>query len=261
MTQASAVAWLARGGGLAAAIAALELLWVRRALADDGVFGWPVLRSELAGAPSWLRALADRVLSYRGVVVVLGIQLACAIALPWLAHPALPWLVFACSLVVSLRFRGSYNGGSDAMLLIVMLALGVARSAPESALAAAGLAYAAAQLALSYFISGIAKLPDGAWRSGYALPVLVRLPQYRAPAWAVAGLSRPRTARLAAWAMLGFECLFPLVFAHPWVCIGFVVCGAVFHLMTAIVFGLDRFLWTWLAAYPALLYWVDRLSG
>jgi hypothetical protein len=35
--------------------------------------------------------------------------------------------------------------------------------------------------------------------------------------------------------------------------------AAVFHLTNAVVFGLNRFLWAWLAAFPALLFWVERL--
>jgi hypothetical protein len=261
VTLEVATAWMARGGAIAAAVAALELLWVRRALADTGEFAWPVLRGELAAAPGWLRALADRVLSYRGTVAVLMIQLAAALALPWSAHPALPWLVLASSLVISIRFRGTYNGGSDAMLLIVMLALGLARSAPGSPLAAAGLAYAAAQLVLSYFIAGIAKLPDSAWRTGRAVQAMVRLPQYRVPPRVMARLSPPRVARAAAWAMFVFECAFPLTLVHPAACAGLLACGVAFHLTNAIVLGLNRFLWTWIAAYPALIYWAERVSA
>jgi len=261
MTLGVTTTWLARGGAVAAAVAALELLWVHRALADTGVFGWPVLRRDLVMAPRWLRAVADCVFSYRGIMAVLVIQLASALALPWLSHPALPWLVVASTLLISIRFRGTYNGGSDAMLLIVMVALGLARGAPGSRAAEAGLAYAAVQLVLSYFVAGIAKLPDPAWRSGRAVTDLVRLPHYRAPAWAIAALSRASVARTAAWSMLAFECSFPLAFVHPSVCTGLMICGVGFHLVTAIVLGLNRFLWTWLTAYPALLYWVDRVNA
>jgi len=255
MTLAAATTWMARGGAIAAAVAALELLWVRRALADDGAFGWPVLRRELASAPAWLRWVADRVLSYRGTCAVLVVQLAAALALPWCAHPALPWAVFACALAISIRFRGAYNGGSDAMLLVVMLALGLARSAPGSRLATVGLAYAAAQLVLSYFVAGVAKLRDPAWRAGRAMALVVALPPYRVPARLQAVIARPPIAALATWSVLGFECGFPLVFSRPSACTALAIAGAAFHLGNAIVFGLDRFLWTWLAAYPALLYW------
>jgi hypothetical protein len=261
VTEASAVAWMARGTAVAAAVAALELLCVRHALADTGVFAWPVLRAELAGAPRAIRVIADRVLCYRGTLVVLGLQLAAALALPWTEHPAPAWLVLATSLAISIRFRGSYNGGSDAMLLVVALAVALARTAPGSPVARAGLAYCAAQLVLSYFVSGIAKLRDPAWRDGRALGILSRLPQYRVPPRAIAALSRPVVARVAAGTMLAFECGFPAALGDPAVCAGLLVFGAGFHLVNAVVFGLDRFLWTWLAAYPALLLWVDQVRA
>ena len=61
--------------------------------------------------------------------------------------------------------------------------------------------------------------------------------------------------------MLAFECSAPIVLVDPTVCVAWLAIGAAFHLVNAVVFGLDRFLWTWLAAYPALLYWVSELRG
>lgn len=261
MTEADAVSWMARGLALVGAIAALELLWVRRTLADDGVFAWPVLRRDLARAPRALRGLADAVLSYRGTLGVLALQLAAALALPWIDHAAPAWIVFATSLTISVRFRGSYNGGSDAMVLVVALALALARTAPGSRLALAALGYAAAQLVLSYFIAGVAKLADPAWRRGTALPIVVRLPQYQVAPAAQALLSRRLIAGLAGWSMLAFECGFPLALADRAVCLALLAFGAAFHLINAVVFGLNRFLWAWLAAYPALVFWVARLHA
>jgi len=261
VTLAAAVDWMARGLAIAAAIAALELVRVRRALADTGVFAWPVLRRELAGAPRAVRAVADIALSYRGTLVILALQLAAALALPWLDHPAPAWIVFATSLAIAIRFRGAYNGGSDAMLLVVALAVALARTAPASRLAPAALGYAAAQLVLSYVIAGDAKIADPAWRRGTALRIVVRLPQYQVSPAAQALLSRPAITRLAAWAMLAFECGFPLALTDRAVCLALLAFGAGFHVTNAVVFGLNRFLWAWLAAYPALVFWVARLHG
>jgi len=258
VTAAQAVTAMAHLLGVAAAIAALELAWVRRALADDGVFAWPVLRRELARAPRPLRALADLVGSGRGIVLVIALQLAAALAVPWLEHPAPAWIVVATTLAIAFRFRGSYNGGSDAMLLIVATCVALARSAPGTAVERAALAYAAAQLVLSYVVAGVAKLSDPAWRRGTALPVLVALPQYRVPARARAALAHPLLARLAGWSVLGFECGVPLALLQPRACPVVLTVGAVFHLGNALVLGLNRFLWTWLAAYPALLYWAQQ---
>lgn len=255
MTAIDGMAGLA---ALATTIAALELIWVRGALSDWGVFAWPILRRELATAPRVIRGLADATFSYRGTLALLALQLAGGLALPWLQHPAPAWIAFGTTLLIAIRFRGSYNGGSDAMLLIVLLALGLARTAPGTDVAAAGLAYAAAQLVLSYVIAGIAKLGDPAWRDGSALAILTNLPHYRVPVRMRRLAARPMLVRVLAWAMLAFECTFPVALVHPTVCVIYLSIGAMFHLANALAFGLDRFLWTWLAAYPALIYWVER---
>lgn len=237
-----ALEWMTRLAGLAVAIAALELLVARRALSDDGVFAWPILRRDVA---PWLGI----VFAYRPTLVVLALQLAAALALPWLDHPAPAWIAFATTLAIAVRFRGSFNGGSDSMLLVVTLSLAVAQTWPEHARIA--ITYCAAQLVLSYLLAGVAKLRDPAWRSGHALAILVELPQYRVPRSLASIVTR--LSRIGSWAILAFEIAFPLAFASSLACTILLAIGAVFHIGNALVFGLDRFLWTWLAAYPALV--------
>lgn len=252
MTLALAVLWTSRVASLAAAIAALELIVVHRAWSERGVYAWSVLRREYSPFGARVAGLA---FSTQGMWLVLGAQLASALALPWLAHPAWPWLAFATTLAVAVRFRGSYNGGSDSMLLVVLLGLSIARSsAPE-----VGLGYIAAQLVLSYVLAGIAKLREPRWRDGTALAMLVALPSYGVPPALVAWLSQPALSRLAGYALLAFECGFPVALVDPTACRVFLVLAALFHLGNSIVFGLNRFLWAWVAAFPALLFWVDRL--
>jgi hypothetical protein len=252
VTLADAIVWCSRLASVATAIAALELIVVHRAWSERGVYAWSVLRREYS--PIGAR-LAGLVLSTPGMWLVVAVQLASALALPWLAHPIWPWLAFATTLAVAVRFRGTFNGGSDAMLLVVLLGLAVARSgAPE-----VGLGYIAAQLVLSYVLAGIAKLREPRWRDGTALASLVALPSYGVPRSLAAVVSPPLLGRAASYALLGFECGFPIALVDPTACRVVLVLAALFHLGNAIVFGLNRFLWAWLAAFPALIFWVDRL--
>ena len=251
------IAWMTALVAVALAVAALELLVVRRALADDGVFAWPVLRRDYA---PWLRAIAGVLFSYRGTLAILVVQLAAALALlatatsDSLLGAISAWTAAAASLAISVRFRGSYNGGSDSMLLAVLIGLAVARTATDVSIVRGALAYVAVQLVLSYVLAGIAKLRDPAWRAGRALALLVELPQYRVPRRLVAIAKRPSIGRLGTWAILAFELAFPIAFLHPTACIAMLAIGAAFHVANAAVFGLNRFLWTWIAAYPALIY-------
>jgi len=250
MTFAAGTIWIARLASLATAIAALELIVVHRAWSEQGVYAWSVVKRDYSPAGA---RVAGLVLSTPGTWLVLAVQLASALALPWLAQPVWPWLAFASTLAIAVRFRGTFNGGSDAMLLVVLLGLAVARSgAPEI-----GLGYTAAQLVLSYVLAGIAKLREPHWRDGTALAALVALPSYGVPAALIRWISR--VSRAAGYALLAFECGFPIALVDPAACRVLLAIAALFHLGNAIVFGLNRFLWAWLAAFPALIVWVDRL--
>lgn len=242
MTLADAIAWTSRLAAIAATVAALELAWVHRAWRVG-----PLARGGRGGALVTAIAIAA--------------LLAGALALPWSTSAVPAWLAATGLLALAIRFRGSYNGGSDAMAWVVLLGLALARTAPDGELARAGLAYVAAQLVLGYVVAGIAKLGDPRWRDGTALAIVAGFPRYGAPAWFRAAVARAPIGRALAWAMLAFELGFPLALVDTRACLALIAVGAVFHLGNAIVFGLNRFLWTWLAAYPALLYWVDRLHG
>ncbi|MFT3693002.1 MAG: hypothetical protein QM831_07665 [Kofleriaceae bacterium] len=230
------IEWISRLAGLATAIAAVELLLVNHAWRERGVFSRETLRLPILFGTT-------------GTTILLIAQLASAAALPFVDHPAVPIVAFATTWLIAIRFRGSYNGGSDAMLLVVLLGLAIARCGYERA----GMGYIAAQLILSYTISGLAKLREPSWRNGTALPQLLAVPAYNAPPWAA------HFGRIAGYPLLAFEVLFPLTLVNRPACIAFMAIAAAFHLGNAIVLGLNRFLWTWLAAFPALWFWVVHL--
>ncbi|MDB4974383.1 MAG: hypothetical protein JWN48_2724 [Myxococcaceae bacterium] len=264
LSETEALLWTARLAALSVALQAAELLQVRAAFAEQGTFPWRVLRRDFAGASPVVRAVLDGLLSYRPFVALLWLQLAGALALPWLDGALVPGLVLLSVLAVGVRFRGTYNGGSDSMTIVVLLALWLARLGASfgstRGTQRACLGYIAAQLALSYLVAGVAKLRHDSWRDGRALMQLVRVRQYSVPAWLTDALSRPALARLAAWSVVGFELSFPLALALAGTASQLLLAlGLGFHLAIAVGLGLNRFFWAWLAAYPALLYWSQRL--
>ena len=61
------------------------------------------------------------------------------------------------------------------------------------------------------------------------------------------------------WAVMVFELVFPLaLFSQPalFIALGLAM---LFHLANAYFFGLNRFVFAWLAAYPSLLWFQDKL--
>lgn len=62
-----------------------------------------------------------------------------------------------------------------------------------------------------------------------------------------------------SWAVMLFELLFPLtLIMHTTLILGLVI-ATMFHLANACLFGFNRFVWMWLAAYPSILWLQQRV--
>lgn len=156
------------------------------------------------------------------------------------------------------RFRGPYNGGSDRMTLLVLCCALLARVAPTLRIAELALGYLALQLVLSYALAGVAKLANPEWRDGRALADLFAFSAYPVSE-DLRGLARLRRSLvLLGWAILLFELLFPLALFDARALACALVIAAAFHLANACLLGLNRLLWIWLAAFPALIWLQER---
>jgi hypothetical protein len=261
-TAATAVAWVSRGVALAVLLQTLELGFVRARFSESGIWRWSILRPEHAALPPLLRGVFSVVLPDRAFVALLALRAAGAIWLLWSATGALwlaPLLLFT-QVAICVRFRGTFNGGSDYMTVLILLALSLAI---EPTLARAALAYIAVQTTLSYCIAGFAKLKSPAWRDGRALRSFVTLAVERhgAPPWILAAIGSTRRCQLLAFSVIAFECSFPLAWLDSRLCAAFLALGLVFHLANGVVFGLNRFFFAWAAAYPAVFFCSQLLGS
>lgn len=171
------------------------------------------------------------------------------------------WAMLATSLWALHRFQGPYNGGADRMALLVLICLSAAHLVPDQAMAELALAYLAAQLVLSYVMSGWVKIANPDWRSGTALCDVFRYSAYPVSEGLRAWAESPRILWAAGWAIMLFEVAFVLALAHPLALAAALVLAAAFHLANACLFGLNRFFWIWPAAYPSLLWLQGRVLG
>jgi hypothetical protein len=163
--------------------------------------------------------------------------------------------LFLSTALISLRWRGSFNGGSDFMSLIVLSALTVATAFQDNPkIAVACLWYIAIQTCTSYFIAGIIKLRRKNWRTGKALAGFLSTTIYGSSAVGQAISSRPTVAALFSWGVMLFECAFPIALLNSRLSIAFMVVAFLFHLGNFYFFGLNRFLLSWSATYPALYF-------
>lgn len=255
LTIESTLQLTARLIGLAAVLQTLELLALRGALSDGGIWRFATLSAELEQLPYPLRVLSRALLPYPRVVGLLVLQLALA---GFALLCGASWLVLPLTLSVLLllvRFRGSFNGGSDSMLLIGLVCLSIATLGASHAWAARlGLGYLAAQSVMSYFVAGVIKLKEPSWRSGRALSALVGLPKYGAPARVRSLIDKRPLARAGAWLVMLFEVSSPLALLSTRCCLTYLGLALIFHLANAAILGLNRFVFAWAAAYPSLVY-------
>ena len=135
----------------------------------------------------------------------------------------------------------------------------LSRLSPTPMLAELAFGYLGAQLTLSYFISGWVKVVNPDWRSGRALRDVFQFSAYPVAESLRGFAHRPRLLRAMSWAVMGFELVFPLTLLWPPALAAGLVVAGTFHLANACLFGLNRFFWTWLSAYPAILWLQGRV--
>ena len=216
--------------------------------------------TEIFLALSFIQQGLEHLVSFRkervlfGVRIVLSVLVITGLAAPWplvgLALSSLPFLS---------RFQGPYNGGSDRMGLLALWCLTASRLLPGEKGPEVAFGYLGAQLILSYFVSGGVKVLNPDWRSGRALADVFQFSTYPVTEDLRRWADRPRILFVMSWAVMLFELAFPLaLISQPSLIAALVIAGA-FHLANAWLFGLNRFFWTWLAVYPAILWLQGRV--
>lgn len=210
--------------------------------------------------------LAEKQVAPRAERLIFAPRMLAAIALVTGFHSGAALAVlFAIELIMLNQFRGPYNGGASKMTALIVTCLTAYHLAPQltqnSHWQELPIAYLAAQLTLSYFVSGYIKIINPEWRSGQALVDVFRFSAYpvseRLRDWA----DKSRALWLMSWGVIGFEVIFPLALLHPLTLIAGLVVAGSFHLSNALFFGLNRFFWIWLCAYPSIIWFQDRVFG
>ncbi|MBO6920036.1 MAG: HTTM domain-containing protein [Rhizobiaceae bacterium] len=167
------------------------------------------------------------------------------------------WVLIALvgvSLMILKRFSGPYNGGSDRMGLLILVCLTLAHLAPSHLWQEIAFGYLAMQLILSYLISGWVKIVNPAWRSGRALQDVFAFTTYPVSENLRGFAEQPKLLFVMSWCVIAFELLFPLALLNTNILVVALIIAATFHLANAFLFGLNRFFWIWLTAYPSIIW-------
>jgi hypothetical protein len=236
------------------------MLSISKKIGENSVWSWSHIKGDFKGWPEKIQNSLDWFYSkhFKKLIYFQLSSIAFFLLVPrW---PIALVLVFT-SLLVGWRFKGVFNGGSDYMTMVQLMGLVIATSQPNDPFRIkVGLYYIAVQTTLSYFVAGVVKLRNKSWRNGLALEVFVSHSNYSVPINLQRMFRHPLISALSAWGVILWECLFPLVWIHPALTGPLLLTGFFFHLMNFATFGLNRFVFTWLASYPSIIFCTQNLK-
>ena len=244
-------------------IQTLEYLRMRSATANDNFWSWQIQRADIPN--NAVRALLD--VLFRPQVhrshLVLRLLAAVVLMVQGVTLPLILFLFFG-NLLILIRWRGAFNGGSDFMTLVVLTGLLIAQVigqwGDEHLGWQACFWYIAIQAITSYFMSGSVKLLRREWRNGSAMTIFLNAAIY-GPLSANHPLRNRWLAMLGSWSFIVWEILFPISLLDPRLAIIFCAVAAIFHFLVFWFFGLNRFFWAWLCAFPAIIWCSAQFSG
>lgn len=252
-----------RLGALTHLVASLELLLRRADRAPGGPNDWAVARRRLDDRGP----VARRVLTAtagQGKATALHAARAASAAFVLAPTDRLPRSRAVANAIMAASSVGTFPGhvygtdGSDQASFLVQATAALARSSRQHRVTDAALWFLALQSTLNYTASGWVKMVSPTWRSGRAMPGVMRTVTYgHRGAW-LATQRFPRSSTAVGHAVLALECLFPVVFAGRGRLAPLFVGSAVaFHAANAGLMGLGRFVGAFSAMHPAVLYVTD----
>ncbi len=212
---------------------------------------------EILLALACLQQSAEHLVAPRDERLLFTTRIVLAALLLMGVHPGLTeGLLLVTGILILHRFDGPYNGGSDRMGLLLLSMLFLARTLPSAHARELALGYLAMQVILSYFISGWVKVINPDWRSGQALSDVLAFSAYPVSEALRRWSGELYWLRIASWAVILLELLLPLAMLSRNLLAVMLLLSAGFHLANACVFGLNRFVWVWIATYPSL-FWLQ----
>ncbi len=240
MTAIATAQIMARLLALLALIQSLEYLKL-----GVGAWQWKDLEVGIDGPLRFL--LADTNFFYLNIL-----RLAVALRVLTAPQPEALLVLLILHVLTLLRWLGNFNGGSDYMNLLLLAFTTAALLWPQ--LANGCVWYMALQTALSYARAGWSKVQNRKWRDGEALPEFLHSALYTPSSRLQVVTSSKLRTRGLSWFIILFEFSFPLSLLNPPLALVYLTTGFFFHLVNGYVFGLNRFIFAWLAAYPSVYY-------
>jgi hypothetical protein len=261
MDQHSAISLVARLAAVGVIVACAEFIADPKPLQDQGLMSWKVgqLRN------GWLTASEsplDPVLRYPNVLAVVGLRMLLAAVILFAPTALLrsAWFVTPAALLNAVFIlRTAYgHDGADQMAWIIFSGLAIINLVGTPFAETVYLWFLALQACLAYVTTGLAKASASHWRNGSCLVGILGTSIYGHAGLAELLRRNPTFGRLLAPLLIVWQCSFPMVLVAP-APVGFVILGigVLFHLTNAYFMGLNTFVWSFLATYPAIIFCIQ----
>ena len=254
------IRWIEALASFGVTLSSLEWLTNARHLHDDGVLGWPIAQlRHRALSNGCIGRLLDYLFRYPVILFLIAMRLVSAAILLAGVSAGYPRAVVTAIVAVTsicIALRSPFGlDGSDQMATFIFTNLTLARLLPVPLVSSMFLWVVALQSCLAYFTAGVAKLVSEQWRSGSAISGISATQIYGSSFAASLVADRQRICLLLAWSVILTECVFPLCLFTPLrLALLLLAGGAFFHVMSAVVMGLNTFIWSFVATYPAILW-------
>lgn len=251
---------------IAVMINAAEIIAERQQYGSNGIYHYAVIKTSY----TWmikgrLAPVLDRLFCAPCYITFVALQLVMAILIISHLFPSLSWLFVVVILLIQLlshlRNHSSLDG-SDQMQVILFASLVIFYLSPAPLVKQCCVFFISFQSLLSYFTAGFAKVRSATWREGTALRDIMNTTSFGSKALTLILVQHSHLSKALCWAVIVFECAFPLlVFAGIRPCLLFIAIGILFHLSAAIFMGLNSFFWSFVATYPALLFFASTFQS
>ncbi len=236
-------------------ISSLELLRLSRQPQFFQIWNYQHLQNDLLSGLPFPQKLTNFLFSNQFFKWILYFQLTLSILLIPLSSPWIVAAMFLLHLMTCIRFRGTFNGGSDMMAFVLLTGALIFTSFESSESSRFGFLYIAIHTIYSYFKAGLSKIMQKDWRSGRALPLFLKRSLYPDIQKLSGWLSNQKTlSLLACWTVMAFEIMILTLPVFPNLISIYFLISLGFHFSVFLMFGLNRFFWIWLAAWPSIFY-------
>jgi hypothetical protein len=244
--------------GFSLIIQTLEYLKLLPWTVEGGIWDWRIQRFDIPPSAPLIAALLDFIFISANYKILLISRLLCGISLMTMGvNPVSAWFLLFTNLLLLIRWRGAFNGGSDFMTLVLTCGLTLGQSIGlfegEAMGWVAALWYICIHSITSYFMSGWVKLLNGSWRRGVSLPIFLNTGVF-GPLPANSIFNKPWFSSLCSWTFILWEAGMPLSLISFEIAMIFCAAAVVFHFLVFWFFGLNRFFWAWVTSLPAILY-------